>query len=95
MPHPVLNVSLEEIRQEALRLSRWLETTRVHWAPPLLVFAREFQTLANEQPLDADRIQNFISRLQQHIISHRLKGFDDVMWHAEALERLARGQHDA
>jgi hypothetical protein len=98
MPQPVLNVSLEEIKHEIIRLIGWLErdlVRRIHWNPPLLVFAREFQTLADGQPLDAARIQDFISRLRQHIISHCLKGFDPDIWHAEALERLARGHHDA
>ena len=95
MSHPVLKASIEEIRQEVLRLIGWLESTPTYWAPPLLVFAREFHTLANEHPLDAVRIQDFIARLRHHIISHRLKGFDDVIWHAEALERLSRGQHAA
>ena len=92
MTQPVLNVSLEEIRQEILRLIGWLESALVRhpsWAPSVLVLAREFQTLATEQPLDAVRIRDFTNRIRQHIISHHLKGFDDVIWHAEALERLA------
>jgi len=61
----------------------------------MLVFAREFQVLAGEQPLDYTRIQDFTSRLRHHILSHHLKGLEDIIWHAQALERLARGHHDA
>ena len=96
MSQPILNVSLEEVRREVLRLIAWLEGAllRHSWAAPMLVFAREFQTLASEQPVDAVRIRDFTVRLSQHIISHRLKGFEDVIWYAEALKRLAGG-HDA
>jgi hypothetical protein len=46
--------------------------------------------LAAEQPLDAVRVRNFINRMKGFIISNHLKGFDDVVWYAEALECLAR-----
>jgi hypothetical protein len=97
MAQPVLNLSLEEVRQEVIRLIAWLESAAAHrsWAAPMLVFAREFQALASEQPLDAVRIRDFTVRLRQHIVTHHLKGFDDVIWYAEALERLAGGHADA
>jgi hypothetical protein len=83
MPSPLLKVSLEEIRQEILVLIEWLESASVRhqaWAPGFLVFAREFQTMAAEQPLNAVRIKDFTNRMKKFIISHRLKGFDDVVW---------------
>jgi hypothetical protein len=98
MSQPVLNVSLEEIKKEILHLIEWLKKTSVRrqsWATPLLVFAQEFQALANMQPLDPTRIRDLTSRLRQHIIDHLLKGFDDVVWHAEALEHLANEHNDA
>lgn len=91
MPPPILNVSLEEIRQETARLVEWLENAsmRHSWAPAMLTLGREFQTLALSQPLDSARIREFTQRLRQHITAERLKGLDDVVWHSEALERLA------
>lgn len=56
-----------------------------------LALAIEFQTLATEEPLDLLRIRDFMSRLRQHIVDHRLKGFEPFIWDVEALEYLAVG----
>jgi len=100
MSQPTINHSLEEIQDGILRKIAWLEDViakhpRWDWPPPVLVLACECQTLAAAQPLDAVRIRNFTSRLRQHIIRHRLKGFEPFIWYAEALEHLAESKHDA
>ncbi len=97
MPQPTINHSLEEIQEGALKKIAWLEDViakhpRWSWPPPVLVLAREFQTLATDQPLDLIRIRDFTIRLRQHIIAHRLKGFEPFIWYAEALEHLAETQ---
>lgn len=99
MPHPVLKLSLEEIRQESFEWIDFLQSTSVDhpdlsWVSPQLDLAREFQTLATEHSLDAVRIHDFILRLKHHIVSDRIKGVDSVVWAAEALERLALRKPD-
>ena len=97
MPHPTINYSLEEIEEEALKTIVWLEEViakhpRWGWPPLVLVLAREFQALATQKPLDLARIRDFENRLKDHIIVHRLKGFDPFIWRAEALQYLAETQ---
>jgi hypothetical protein len=94
LPTAFRNRSIQEIREEILRLIEFLERTKAQhprwsWPAPVLVFAREFQALAAQQPLDLARVRDFKRRLQEHIRSHRLKGFQPWIWDAEALEHLA------
>jgi len=94
MPNPVLNVSLAEIRDEIAQTIASLESTSSQhpswsWPPLILVLVREFQALSVEPKLDPECIHDFTLRLTQHIRTHRLKGFDPLIWYAEALERLA------
>lgn len=100
MPHPVLKLSLEEIRKESVEWTDFLQSTFVDhpslgWVSPQLVLAHEFQALATEHSLDAVRIQDFIIRLKHHIVSYRIKGLDSMIWTAEALEQLALRKPDA
>ena len=97
MPQPTINHSLEEIKEGIHQKIEWLEDVIVRhprwdWPPPVLVLAREFQSLAAQQPLDLVRIRDFTDRLRQHIVGHRLKGFEPFIWYAEALEYLAETQ---
>jgi hypothetical protein len=90
----IINASVSEIQQEVASLIQHLERSIAQhpnrdWRSAMLALAREFRTLAAEQPLDALRIQDFTGRLRRHILSHSLKGLDDVIWFAEALERHA------
>jgi hypothetical protein len=99
MANPVLNVSLAEIRDEIAEMIAFLESTSSKhpswsWPPLLLVLVREFQTLSAEPKLDPECIHDFTLKLTQHIRTHRLKGFDDFIWYAEALERLANDKSD-
>lgn len=94
MPNPILNVSLAEIRDEITQTISSLENASSEhpswsWPSLVLVLVREFQTLAAEPKLDPECIHDFTLRLTQHIRTHRLKGFDHLIWYAEALERLA------
>lgn len=41
------------------------------------------------EPLDTDKLQNFVARIHAHLIAQRLKGFaplvwvaEDIIWHA-------------
>ncbi len=100
MPQPTITYSLDEIRAGIIKEIRWLEDViakhpRWDWPLPVLVLASEFQILAAEQPLDLVRVSDFTSRLREHIITHRLKGFEGYIWYAEALEHLAARSHDA
>ena len=96
MPDPVLKMTRDEIRQEAIRLIADLEGTSARhpsWAWPtgLLPLAREFHVLASAEPLDVAHIRDFRVRLAHHIATERLKGFDEIIWYANTLEQLAGG----
>ena len=95
MQRPVLNLSLEEITNVIVETIEFLEDTLsrhpdLTWPAPLLLLVREFQTLAMAPDLKPESIHDFTLRLTRHMVSHRLKGLDDLIWHAEALERLAK-----
>ena len=97
MPQPTINHSLEEIREGITREIGWLENViakhpRWDWPLPVLVLAREFETLASKETFELARIRDFTNRLRGHVITHRLKGFEPFIWYAEALEHLAEMQ---
>src|SRR5688572_18135539 len=88
MPHPVLNVSVLEIQQEAASLVRDMEDALARhprWECPMLSLAQEFQSLANAQPPDVTRIRDFTQRFREHIVSHRLKGFESTQLGSDLL----------
>ena len=100
MAEPTIRMSLEEIRKDAKMDIAFFESTAARhtsweWPVPMLSFAREFQTLASESPLDQGRIRGFRARLHQHIREQRLKGMEPFIWRAEALEALAPGGENA
>jgi hypothetical protein len=96
MPVPTIKKSLGEVQESVQkRIVFYKEVIAKHprwrWPPPVLALAMEFQVLAMEEPLDLVRIRDFGNRLRQHIIEHRLKGFESFIWDVEALELFGRG----
>jgi hypothetical protein len=88
MPQPIITASVSDIQQQVAMVVPSLERTialHPHWSSTLAL-ARELQTLASAR-LDVSRIRNFTDRFRQHLTVYRLKGFDHVIWFAEALER--------
>ena len=89
MARKVPTWSLEKVRSslhgEINEFRKLALDPRCQWAPEILELMLELQTLANTEPLDADKLQDFVARAHAHIVARRVKGFGPVVWMAEDL----------
>ena len=94
MVQPASEYSLEEIQIGIKGDVDWLQSL-VHkhpnwnWPLPTLAMATELQALAAMKPLELVGIRNFSLRFRHHVAEQHLKGMEEFLWRAEALERLA------